>query len=105
MKAVKKIEFTADLVLERSITSYVQPLGKHKCSMELYTETGKTIDTDCGDIEWIYGLDTDNEDVVNIGIWWKGRTLDEYDGVFNLPKQAISLLRKCGIIVPKEFER
>ena len=32
------------------------------------------------------------------------RTLCDYDGVFALPKEAIELLRRNGVIVSKEFE-
>jgi hypothetical protein len=103
MKSVKKITFEADLVMEYSHSPKPVDLGRGKCSMELFTEDG-TINQGVGDIEWIYFIGTPREDVTQIGVWWKGLTLSDYDGVFSLPNEAIKLLRKCKIIVPEEFE-
>jgi hypothetical protein len=104
MKPVKKIEFEADLIKEYSYTSEVTPLGKKKCSMELYTETGSIDDSDCGDIEWIIDVGTPGETAIQLGVWWRGKTLIEFDGNFSLPDEAIRLLRECGIIVSEDFE-
>lgn len=106
MKAVTSIEFTTELVLERSSISTLQSLGIHKCSMELYTEDGTVQRDDVGTIEWIMGIDTPEEDVAaHIGVWWdEKKRLTSYDGVFSLPKEAVKLLRKAGVIVPNEFK-
>lgn len=40
----------------------------------------------------------------SIGLWFEGKTLVDYDGVFELPKAAIKLIRKAGYTVPKDFE-
>lgn len=44
-------------------------------------------------IEWTVG---DDDDYAEIGIWTKGKKVTDYDGVFELPKQAKALLRKAG---------
>jgi len=70
MKPIKKIEFTAELVKEYSFTPNLESLGKHKCSMELWTDDG-TFKDGTGTIEWLMDIDTDQEDAAaNIGVWW-----------------------------------
>lgn len=61
-------------------------------------------------IEW---HDKVIDNVEHIGIWledvefivdtYEKATLSDYDGVFELPAQAIKLLRDCGIVVPEGF--
>lgn len=103
-KSVSKIEFTAELILEYSATPRVENLGKSKCSMELFTESGTVPRDGKGMIEWIIFIGTDAEDDgASIGVWWEKGRLVDYDGVFSLPTQAKTLLRKCGIVVPRDF--
>lgn len=52
-------------------------------------------------IEWIIN---DGEFVETIGVFFEGKTLIDYDGVFELPKEAIKLMRKAGYRVPRDFE-
>lgn len=67
------------------------PLGEHESTMELF-EDG---------IEWgIPALC----DCVWIGLWFEDQTLTDYDGVFELPKQAIELLEHAGYIISQEFK-
>lgn len=100
MKSISKFEFKANLVLERSITPVVEDLGEHDCSMELLMDE----DSNSGIIEWVYEDSRGVEDATCIGVWFKGKTLTDYDGLMSLPKQAVQLLRKAGYTVPKDFE-
>jgi len=74
----------------------VRELGKHASVMRLYAfDDGHYM------IEWdIPTLD----EVEHIGLWFRHKTLTDYDGVFSLPREAIAFLRKQGFRVPKEFE-
>lgn len=106
MESVKKIEFKANLVLERSITPVVEQLGEYDSSMELYTQDG-TLAPGCGTIEWdnTRGEGDDYDEIVeHIGVWWNAnKELTEYDGVFSLPAEAIQLLEEVGITVGDDF--
>lgn len=44
-------------------------------------------------IEWVVG---DDEDIAEIGITAVGKDITDYDGVFELPREAIQLLKECG---------
>ncbi len=105
--SIAKIEFESELVLERSSTPVMEELGKAKCSMEFYTsdhDENQKLDKDGdGGIEWVYELEGGGEDAVGIGVWWENGRLTDYDGVFSLPKQAVQLLRKVGIVVGDDF--
>ena len=105
MKAIKKIEFEAHLVREYSIVPNVDDLGFQKQTMELFTETSD-LSEGVGQIEWIVGVGTEDEDLAAyIGVYWdETNELIDYDGVFSLPIEAVQLLRKCGIKVSKDFE-
>ena len=37
----------------------------------------------------------------DIGLWFDGKSLEDYDGVFELPKEAIKLIDKLIINNPK----
>ena len=37
------------------------------------------------------------------GLWFKGKNLVDYDGVFELPKEVIQALRDLGFYVDPEF--
>lgn len=56
-----------------------------------------------GNIEWIIQFPDGDERVEQIGIWYKSRRLEDYDGVMSFPEQAANVLRKAGISVPAEF--
>jgi hypothetical protein len=83
MVAIKKIEFTADCHLEGSWGA--RPLGKLNCSMELFEQDGDT------QIEFVAG-----DDVEHIGIYHDNKVIHDFDGVFDVPEQAIALLKSCG---------
>lgn len=105
-KLVATIDFKAELVLDRSITSVVEHLGEGTCTMDFYTGDGQVAKSGNGTIEWEYNLTgrEDDGDCVFIGIWWQDGELTDYDGLFSLPNEAIELLRKSGITVPLIFE-
>jgi len=90
MKTIDKISFKAILVLEHSMSAKKEELGNFEQTMELIKN-----DEGCHFIEWDI---PEAEETVGIGI-----ELDEgtknvvgYDGVFELPEQAIELLKKNG---------
>ena len=110
MLSAGKIEFTTGIVREHSYTPKLDDLGKAQCSMELFTFDGSVPSSGNGHIEWYLeymdrnGVLTGGEDIQEIGVWFKDKTLCDYDGLFSLPKEAVKLLRQVGIIVPKDFE-
>jgi len=90
--ATKKFE--SELFLERSITPYRQPLGKAENEMNFYMDESGTE----GMIEWEYTLADGDGDCEGIGLWFSDgdKKLTDYDGVFELPKEAIELLKENG---------
>jgi hypothetical protein len=55
-----------------------------------------------GCIEWIvYDADGNDEFVEVIGIWWdaESKKLVDYDGVFDIPREALELLVSIGVDV------
>jgi hypothetical protein len=72
--------------------------------MTLYRETSTSWPFPASDvhycIEWhIPSLD----EVYQIGLIFEGNTLVDYDGLYDLPKEAIALVRGAGFIVPEDF--
>jgi hypothetical protein len=101
LTSIDKITFTASIVREYSSSPRPDDLGTHESTMELFNHG----DPCYYSIEWYI---PEIDEVVDYGIWcqhFKGvLTLTDYDGGFSLPKQAIGLLRKNNIVVPKDFE-
>jgi len=92
MYQIAEKSFVSELVSETSMSPVATLLGKHKSTMTLY---GYDDDPDYFFIEWdIASLET----VESIGIWCEDGTmiLRDYDGVFELPAQAIELLKENG---------
>lgn len=89
MKQIASKTFVSQLISETSY--HVSELGKHKSTMYLYFD-----ENNCrGLIEWdIPPLQT----VVEIGLSFEDdcKNLQDYDGVFSLPKEAIELLEENG---------
>lgn len=84
-----------NLVLENSFT--VTDLGKNETTMELFKDDNGVpcmIEWDC----------PEQEITEQIGLFFDGKSLEDYDGVFELPKEAIKLIRKAGFSVPRHFE-
>lgn len=48
-------------------------------------------------IEWIVGTENNPVEVEEIGIWTAGMKVADYDGVFELPKEAVELLKEYGL--------
>ena len=99
MKVVAKKEFESELFLEYSSTPNRTSLGMAKNTMTFYIND----DGSRGAIEWEYDIvsNNDTEDdggAEDIGLWFDEGTkeLRDYDGVFELPKQAIELLEENG---------
>ncbi len=46
----------------------------------------------------IYGEDAGG------GLWFEGKELVDYDGVYELPADVIAGIRELRFVVPKEFE-
>jgi hypothetical protein len=38
------------------------------------------------------------------GLWFEGKNLIDYDGVYELPSEVIAGIRELGYIVTREFE-
>jgi len=84
--------FTSRLQVEHANCSRAIDIGLHENTMEWFPHKSG------GMIEWCYwpvGKHTDCE-VVHIGIQLRGRRVIGYDGVFELPKEAIEYLQELG---------
>jgi len=88
------IEFESPMNVDNGYINI--PQGVKKSTMELFTNENGTPTM----IEWIVN---DGEFIEHIGLWFDGKTLVDYDGVFELPKEAIKLIRKAGYKVPKDI--
>lgn len=86
--------FVGELVEERS--SGTTPIGQRCSRMTL----------DAHGIEWEHGRTFDTlYGVEYIGITVNARhELEDYDGVFSLPDEAIRLLEAAGIVVGEDFK-
>lgn len=47
----------------------------------------------------------DYEEYAEIGLGWNGKTLVDYDGVFQIPQPVVDFLREEGWVVPKDFDQ
>lgn len=96
MEKIATTQFKSPLVRETSYGS--TPMGEHFNEMTLYREG------DRGRIIWNFGKEAADEDEIEIGLWFDGGLVDDYDGVFSLPKQAVELLKSVGYTVEEESE-
>lgn len=109
MKAVRKIEFTSDIIEESSMRATAVSLGRANCIMEFFIRDGVLPTSGEGEIEWhLEFLDecgklSGEDDVEYIGVRYENGILTDYEGVFQLPPQAIELIRAVGISVPEDF--
>lgn len=60
-------------------------------------------DPDLVEVEWIYHVDEPNENALSIGCWFENKKMVDYDGVFELPKEACKVLNLNGYTIPNEF--
>jgi hypothetical protein len=94
-----QISFISPINIDNGFTNV--PQGEMESTMELFHDR-KNNDSGC--IEWVVD---DGEFVENIGLFFEGTNnlrLVDYDGVFELPNEAIKMLRGLGYSVPKDFE-
>ena len=98
-----KFAFESPLNYEHSSGFTARISENAKSEMELFAPNGEIIETGNGLIEWVYNVGTDEEDVEHIGVRWENRELVDYDGVFDLPAQAITLLEQAGIQVGENY--
>lgn len=102
MKTIAKITFQSPINIDNGYTN--NPQGTHTSTMELYHG-----EDDRYGIEWIVeALDT----VVGIGIYCahNSKVVEDYDGVFELPEEAVKLLLNHGFTGPdvidfQEYEK
>lgn len=88
MNSLGKMNFTATCYLAGSWGS--KPLGERECSVELF-DFGKN----SAQIEFIAG-----DDVEHIGLYYdNNKRILDFDGVFELPEQALELLKQHGFDV------
>jgi hypothetical protein len=93
MNQIKIKTFESEIFKEYSASPNLEPLGKAKCTMELFM----SIDESKGRIEWEVEYENGDYDYEEIGLWFdEHKCLTDYDGVFSMPKQAIELLEECG---------
>lgn len=86
MKSIAKKTFTSPIGLENSYTNTY--MGYHESTMELFAYPDGS-----------YGIEWDVpalEITEHIGIWHEDKKVTDYDGVFELPKKAIDLLKENG---------
>jgi hypothetical protein len=92
---VASCEFYSPINLEGSFGS-VPVSDRMHSTMEFYSRNDNT----GGMIEWcVWDADGDAEFVEGIGIWWDAETkeLRDYDGVFEIPREALELLVSMGV--------
>ena len=88
MNKIAEAKFVSELVLERSITPNVERLGSHESIMTL-----NKVEDNYYCIEWeVPALNM----YVEIGVWTEDKKVVDYDGVFELCKEAIKLLNDNG---------
>lgn len=85
------LTFTSNINVDNGITN--TPQGDKVSEMELFTDDDGVPSM----IEWVvYDEEGDTEFVEHIGLWFEGKDLTDYDGVFELPIEAAKLIRKAG---------
>jgi len=90
-----EIRFTSPIGVDDGYRN--NPQGEKKSTMTFYKHS-----EDEAGIEWIVN---DGEFVEGIGLWFnEAKELVDYDGVFELPMQAIMMIRGLGYHVSKEYE-
>jgi|TARA_R110000822_G_scaffold6851_6_gene28633 hypothetical protein len=94
-----ELKFSSPINVDNGTTNI--PQGERESEMELFLDDDGVPSM----IEWVvYDEEGDTEFVEGIGLWFEGKSLTDYDGVFELPMEAIKLIRKFGYSVPRYFE-
>lgn len=92
-------DFTAELVREYSMGRAVS-LGTHQNRMRLFVDKAER-----GHIVWNYGSKTPDEHETVIGLIFAGTAVIDYDGVFELPREARALLIEAGFsLIPIGYD-
>lgn len=90
----RKLVFHSPINMENSFNSW-RLADNAKCIMTLHEPKDAN-----PYITWeIPELEMEEE----IGLTFYGKRLADYDGVFELPREAIKLLRQNGYVVPRDF--
>jgi hypothetical protein len=93
------LEFKHELCLESSYSRI--DLGMHFNRMELKIDKSGYY----GHIIWNYGKNAADEDETVIGLSFNGNgELCDYDGVFDLPKEAIQLIKANGYTLDDDMK-
>lgn len=90
------LTFSSVLGLETSMSPMVERLGESISTMELFTDDENIPSMIEWDVEEL-------ERTEHIGLWFEGKELVDYDGVFELPTEAVKLIRKSGYKVPSDM--
>ncbi len=90
------LTFSSVLGLETSMSPMVESFGECLSTMELFTDDENIPSM----IEWYV---EELERTEHIGLWFEGKELVDYDGVFELPTEAVKLIRKAKYIVPSHM--
>ena len=88
MNPIATLEFEAELVREYSAVPAVESLGRRRQRMTLHLQ-----DESHDLIEWEAGKDGEGAAICLI---FEDRRVVDYDGVFELPMQAVKLLEAAG---------
>jgi len=93
MKTIKTIKFQANLVREHGMSPRAEKLGAFDNEMELRINDEGTK----GCVVWNYQRSNGSgADETVIGLWFKDKVLADYDGVFNMPREAQELIESAG---------
>jgi hypothetical protein len=85
------IEFEQELCLESSFNRVDLGTFFNRMELVINEKSGN------GYIIWNYGKDAADEDETVIGLSFNHKKeLEDYDGVYDLPKEAITLIRQNG---------
>ena len=83
------ITFKAPLSIDNGYTN-TKVADEATHTFELFEHEGKN----SGMVEWIVELPDGSEEVTHIGLWWDDeRSIEDYDGVFELPEQLLTFLQ------------
>lgn len=86
MKSIAKKTFTSPIGIDNGYTNTYQ--GDHESTMELFAYPDGSYM-----IEW----DIPTMEITeHIGIWHEDKRVTDYNGVFELPQEAIDLLKENG---------
>ena len=90
-----ELTFKSPINIDNGFTNV--PQGTKTSTMELFIDEDGTPTA----IEWDVN---DGEFVECIGVWCEDKDLVDYDGVFELPEQAIKLIEHAGYNVSDDFK-